>query len=127
MECGNAATGFRVATEACRTRAAHTQSRAKGVNVIRQDTLERCEGYNVLYPGGHLGFVDFVLHDQNGDVTGLAVACGLFARRAVIVPIGEIARVDPSSRRVTLLDTPESGRDEDVARALRSHAHVGVE
>jgi hypothetical protein len=95
--------------------------------VIRGEALERCEGYNVLHPDGHLGFVDLVLHDENGAVTGVGVACGLFAARFVIVPLEEIARVDPSSRRVTLFDTPEPGPHEHFAEVLRSHVQLGTD
>lgn len=91
--------------------------------MIRREALEHCEGYNVLHPDGHLGFVELVLNDENGAVTGIGVACGLFAARFVIVPVEEIARVDPKSCRVTLFDTPEPGPYEHFAEVLASHAH----
>jgi hypothetical protein len=119
--------GFRVAAEAVPRPRKDTPSSAKGVAVIREETLERCEGYNVLCPNGHLGFVDLVLHDENGEVSGLGVACGLFARRFAIVSLEDIARVDPSSRRLTLFDTPEPGPYEHIAEVLRARAHAGTQ
>jgi hypothetical protein len=91
--------------------------------VIRREALEHCVGYNVLHPDGHLGFVEFVLHDENGAVTGIGVACGLCVARFVVVPVEEIACVDPSFCRVTLFDTPQPGAYE-LAEVLSGHAHL---
>ena len=62
-----------------------------------------------------------MLRDEDGELTGLVALRGLFGTRVVIMPVDEIATVDPPSRRVTLFDRPELERSEHFSEALRNH------
>jgi hypothetical protein len=64
--------------------------------------LRHCEGFRVVAPGGRLGFVEVVLHDEDGNLAELGVVGGLFGRRLAFVHVADIAAVDPRAERITL-------------------------
>jgi hypothetical protein len=91
--------------------------------ITSPDQLTRCEGYHVYYPGGHLGFVEVILHGENGKPKAIAALGGVFGTRIVVIPVDEIAEIDPQRRRITLFDKPEAGEPQHFAEVLRSHGH----
>jgi hypothetical protein len=91
--------------------------------ITSRHQLTGCEGYCVDYPGGHLGFVEVVLHDEDGEPKAIAALGGLFGTRIAIVPVDEIAEIDPDRRRITLFDKPETAEPQHFAEVLRSHRH----
>jgi hypothetical protein len=95
--------------------------------VTTQDSLARCEGFRVDYPGGHLGIVEVVLHGEDGVPKAIAAVGGLFGTRIVIIPVDEIAEVDQRARRITLVDKPEIGHLEHFAEVLKSHGHNRID
>jgi hypothetical protein len=64
--------------------------------------LRHCEGFRVVAPGGRLGFVEVVLHDEDGNPTELGVAGGLFGTRLAFVRVANIAAIDARAERITL-------------------------
>jgi hypothetical protein len=91
--------------------------------ITSPDQLTRCEGYHVYYPGGHLGFVEVILHGENGKPEAIAALGGVLGTRIVVIPVDEIAEIDPQRRRITLFDKPETGEPQHFAEVLRSHGH----
>lgn len=81
-----------------------TKSRAAAP---RPDALWRCEGFAAESPEGRIGTVEDVIRVPGlSRPAGLAVRCGLFGRRIVLIPAGEVAEIDPERRRVLLRSSP---------------------
>jgi hypothetical protein len=65
--------------------------------------LARCEGFRVESPDGRIGIVDHVrFADRIDRPEWLAVRAGLFGRRLVEVPVGEVAEIIPRETRIVL-------------------------
>jgi hypothetical protein len=64
--------------------------------------LRHCEGFRVVAPGGRLGFVEVVLHDEEGNPAELGVVGGLFGTRTAFIRVADIAAIDARAERITL-------------------------
>ncbi len=63
-----------------------------------------CHGFRVDSANGRLGIVEDVLYGTDPErPAALAVRGGLFGTRVELVPIEQLAVVEPSRRRVKLL------------------------
>jgi hypothetical protein len=70
--------------------------------------LQHCGGYRVDSPDGRVGVVEHVCLDADSGLAAfLAVRCGLFVPRSLIVPVGEVEGVIPRERRVVLRGVPQ--------------------
>lgn len=76
--------------------------------------LSHCEGFRVDSPRGFVGFVEEVLvDDSHGYPRALVVVSGRSAARRSVVPVGNVAVVQPTRERVSLDSVPaEHLRDE---------------
>ena len=69
--------------------------------------LRHCEGFRVDAPGGSLGFVEEVLFDESGEVPeALVVVEGASGAVRLLVPIDQVAVVQPGRERVSLESSP---------------------
>lgn len=64
--------------------------------------LRHCEGFRVVAPGGRLGFVEVVLHGEDGNPAELGVVGGLFGKRVAFIRVADIAAIDARAERITL-------------------------
>lgn len=65
--------------------------------------LRHCHGFRVDGPSGRLGIVEDVLYgDDAARPAALAVLAGVLGRRVEIVPVEDVAAVDPRRRRIAL-------------------------
>jgi hypothetical protein len=64
--------------------------------------LRHCEGFRVAAPGGRIGIVEAVLHDEEGNPAELGVVGGLFGTRVAFVRVADIAAIDARAERITL-------------------------
>lgn len=62
--------------------------------------LRLCHGFRLEAEGKRLGVVEDVLYGQDRDPAALLVRGGLFGTRATIVPVEEVVKVLPRSKRV---------------------------
>ena len=62
--------------------------------------LRSCHGFRLEAEGKRLGVVEDVLYGQDRDPAALLVRGGLFGTRATIVPVEEVVKVLPRSKRV---------------------------
>lgn len=69
--------------------------------------LGHCEGFRVDSPDGRVGIVELVLGKEDEPVA-LAVREGLFALHTIVVPIEDVAEVQPYAERIILRSTPRS-------------------
>jgi hypothetical protein len=70
--------------------------------------LYRCEGFEVVSPDGRIGAVEEVRYGPSrrwDSPSELAVHAGRGGHRLLIVPVEDVAEVDPD-RRVVTLHTP---------------------
>ena len=73
------------------------------------DWLARCEGFTVVAPDGRIGTVDEIRYGPSrrwDSPSELVVHAGRAGRRLLIVPVDDIADVDPELRVVTLHTAP---------------------
>jgi hypothetical protein len=62
-----------------------------------------CHGFHVETSSGRLGIVENVLYGADPDrPAALAVRGGLFGTRVELVPIEQVADLEPRQKRVTL-------------------------
>lgn len=81
--------------------------------------LSRCEGFSVYDQDGRIGIVHDVRLGQTIDMPdNLVVRTGLFVRKLVLIPIGQIEGISPHQRRVLLRTQP----DREPARMRRGPA-----
>ena len=79
----------------------------------------RCEGFSVYDQDGRMGTVRYVRLGQTNDMPDtLVVRTGLFIRKLVQIPIGQIEEIVPGQRRVLLRPQP----DRELAHTLRRPA-----
>ena len=72
-----------------------------------REWIGRCEGFQVIGPDGRIGVVaDMIRSGAGGEVRYLSVATGLFFIRREIVPVGDVASIDPRRTRVFVRVTP---------------------
>ncbi len=64
--------------------------------------LRHCEGYRVVGPRGHVGYVEEVRADELGEIRAIVVAGG----RRLLVSAHEIGSVDVDSELIRLTQTP---------------------
>jgi hypothetical protein len=62
--------------------------------------LRLCHGFRLEAEGKRLGVVEDVLYGQDRDPAALLVRGGLFGTRATIVPVEDVVKVLPRSKRV---------------------------
>ncbi len=74
--------------------------------------LRRCEGFQVVGPGGRIGEVRGIRFGPGAEPELLEVTAGLFVRRRLLIPVSEIAEVIPDQRRLTLGESPPLLADE---------------
>lgn len=77
---------------------------------IDDDWLARCEGFQVDGTGGRLGVVEEVRWGPDGEVHALVVVGGLLGNRHLLVPVSEIAVVQPRRMRVALIEASANAR-----------------
>jgi hypothetical protein len=74
-----------------------------------RDWLYRCEGFAVVSPNGRVGVVEEVRYGPSrrwDSPSELAVRAGRAGARQIIVPVEDIADVDPDGRLVRLRRAP---------------------
>jgi hypothetical protein len=67
--------------------------------------LRRSQGFEVVSPDGHVGFVEDVLPEGEAP-DALVVRSGRFRRRALAVPVDEVAEIAPRQTRLVLRRSP---------------------
>lgn len=73
--------------------------------------LRHCEGFRVDAPGGSLGFVERIVVAASGrGAEALVVLGGLSGDRRWLVPVGDVAVVQPHRERVSLDSSPAEVR-----------------
>jgi hypothetical protein len=73
------------------------------------DWLYRCEGFTVVAPDGRIGTVERVRHGPSrrwDSPSELVVHAGRGGRRLLIVPVDDVARINPEQRLVELRSAP---------------------
>lgn len=73
------------------------------------DRVARCAGFGVVSPEGRIGTVEEVRYGPSrrwDSPTELAVQAGRSGQRRLIVPVEEVALVDPEARLVVLRSSP---------------------
>jgi hypothetical protein len=73
------------------------------------DSVARCRGFSVVSPDGRIGTVEEVRYGPSrrwDRPTELAVQAGHDGRRLFIVPVDDVAEVDPEDRVVRLRSAP---------------------
>ena len=84
--------------------------------------LARCAGFSVYDQDGRMGTVCSVRFGQRLDVPDtLVVRTGLFIRKFLLIPIGQVEGISPDQRRVLLRAQP----DRELARTGRRPAARG--
>jgi hypothetical protein len=69
--------------------------------------LSQCEGFRVDVPGGSLGFVEEIVFAGPGsEPEALVVVGGFSGTRRWLVPVGDVAVVQPHRERVSLESSP---------------------
>jgi hypothetical protein len=66
------------------------------------DLLRHCHGFRVETPRGRLGVVEDVLYGDGERPAALAVRGGLFGQRVELVPVENVASVEPRRKRLLL-------------------------
>jgi hypothetical protein len=80
--------------------------------------LTHCEGFRVDFPGGAHGYVEEVRHASDPDRAALlTVRMGALGRRALIVPVDEIAFLVPRAERIWLKSPAEIAGTEAAPRS----------
>jgi hypothetical protein len=75
--------------------------------VLSEYWLSNCNGFTVDCADGRLGSVEAVRLDSRwAEGRVLAVRAGLFGKRLLIIPLGEIRSILPRERRVVLESSP---------------------
>jgi hypothetical protein len=72
-------------------------------------TLASCEGFEVVSPNGRIGTVEEIRYGPSrrwDSPTELAVQAGRGGQRRLIVPVDEVAAVQPENRLVVLRSSP---------------------
>lgn len=64
--------------------------------------VAHCEGFRVVSPQGRLGIVDYVVTDDDGAPSALAVQVGLWRTHLVTVPLSDVAEVQPRAEKIVL-------------------------
>lgn len=73
--------------------------------------LRHCEGFRVDAPGGSLGFVERIIVSGPGSgAEALVVLGGLSGDRRWLVPVGDVAIVQPHRELVSLDSSPADVR-----------------
>lgn len=73
--------------------------------------LSHCEGFRVDAPGGSLGFVEEIVFAGPGyEPKALVVAGGLSGRQRWLVPVADVAVVQPRRELVSLASSPANVR-----------------
>ncbi len=90
---------------------------------------EGCEGFRVMGPSGHVGTVVQARRRKDGSTEALTVRRGLFAKRLDVVPMDDVAEIDPRARVVVVRRAAPDGRlhrsrSGGGFRALTSHLRV---
>jgi hypothetical protein len=73
------------------------------------DWIARCQGFGVVSPEGRIGTVEEIRYGPSrrwDSPTELAIQAGRRGKRRLIVPVGDVAAVDPHDRVVTLHASP---------------------
>jgi hypothetical protein len=87
--------------------------------------LRRCEGFCVDSPQGRVGFVAEVRYASRLDRPDvIAVRAGLLGRLLLVVPVGEVAEILPSEKRIVLHRSPLPAAPERL-QDRRGHARPG--
>ena len=68
--------------------------------------LRECHGFRVDSPRGRIGLVQDVLFDDRERVSALRIAAGLTGRRMLVIDADDVARIQPSERRMRLRAQP---------------------
>ena len=64
--------------------------------------LQRCEGFRVDAPSGRIGHVTGIRFGSSAEPELLEVRAGLFGRRLLLIPVGQIEEIIPEQKRMLL-------------------------
>jgi len=79
--------------------------RRRGNDSLVEALLARCQGFVVDTPTGHVGVVEEVVWGDSrrwDRPEGIAVRTGPEGKRRLVVPAGDVERVQPDERRVVV-------------------------
>ena len=84
--------------------------------VDRDYWLGRCEGYRVESSRRRLGTIEALRFESRADrPDALVVRGGMFRRRTILVPVGDVLEILPREHRILVRDEGEVERVEDRA------------
>jgi hypothetical protein len=78
------------------------EERMREVAVRMESALARCEGFGVYTNLARVGTVEEVRFADGDRPAALAVRAGLLGSWRLLVPIDQVAQVEPGARRIVL-------------------------